>query len=238
MTYYQKNLALIEAQHGPDHPLVAVAAERVGNAYVHLGKNQDALTYYERALKIRGDDRSGVVAQLFDNYGTALMNLKRFKEAETQIRAALEIHERVQGPDHPDTGITLINLANVLDQENTPDVALRERALKIFEAKLGPEHPLVGQASMSIGYHYVLTKQPKLAVPYLERALKIEGAKLGTDHPEYAYTLAVLGSAQQDAGDYKAAITTFEAAIANKGTPASGLADLKANLADCKKALK
>lgn len=236
LTYYQKNLALLEQQHGARHPLVAVAAERVGNAYVRMGKTSDALPFYERALQIRGADRSAVTAQLHDNYGTALMSLHRLAEAESQIRLALAIHERTQGPDHPDLAATLVNLANVLDQEGKPEVSLRERALKLFEAKLGPDHPLVAQALVSIGWHYVSVKQPTIALPYLERALKIQTAALGAEHPDTAYTLAVLGSAQQDAGNYKAAIATFEAAIANKGTSPDGIADLKANLAETRKA--
>jgi len=56
---------------------------------------------------------------------------------------ALAVDERVLGPDTPDTGGALNNLANLLwaQGELTAARPLLERALAIFERVLGPDHP-------------------------------------------------------------------------------------------------
>jgi len=229
---YRKNLALTEDQFGPSHPKTARVLERVATTVEKLGRHADALALYNRALAIIGDPDSGAAATLYDNSATPLTMLGKLPEAEARIRRALALHERTQGPDHPEVATTLVNLANVLDREGRDSLALRQRALRIFEAKLPTDHPLVAVTLSTIGYHYVLAKQPTSAIPYLERAAAIQAARLGTNHPDYAYTLAVLGSAQLDAHQPAKAAVTLQQALACPGTDASARPDIQFNLAD------
>ena len=229
---YRKNLALIEQQFGPSHPKTARAVERVANTLDKLGRHADALAMYDRSLAITGDVASGVVATLYDNSGSALMMLGKLPEAEARIRRALALHEQLQGPDHPEVATTLVNLANVLDREGKDSLELRQRALRIFEAKLPPDHPLTAVTLSTIGYHFVVAKQPAVALTYLQRAAAIQAKKLGTQHPDYAYTLALIGSAQLDAHHPAEAVVTLEQALASPGTDASAKPDLEFNLAD------
>ena len=59
---------------------------------------------------------------------------------------ALAIAETAYGPEHPDVGTALNNLAGIL--RDLGDLAaarpLAERALAIAETAYGPEHPAVG----------------------------------------------------------------------------------------------
>ena len=66
-------------------------------------------------------------------------------EAERLYRRALAIKERAQGPDHPDVGMTLNNLAVCCTAQGrfVEAEAFYQRALAIFEATLGPDHPHV-----------------------------------------------------------------------------------------------
>ena len=59
---------------------------------------------------------------------------------------ALAITETAYGPDHPDVGTRLNNLAWILRDLGDPAAArpLAERALAITETAYGPEHPDVG----------------------------------------------------------------------------------------------
>jgi tetratricopeptide (TPR) repeat protein len=232
LAVYQKNLALIEGDHGTSHPLVSRALERVANTLERMGKHVEALAMYERAIAIVGDRDSAALGELLDNSGTTLLSLGKNAEAEARFRRSVAIHEHVQGPDHPDVATTLVNLANTLDREGRDSLDLRQRALKIFEAKLGPDHPLVAQTVVSIGWHYVATHQPALALPYLERGLAIQEKRLGKAHPTYAYTLSVLGSAQLDAHEPAKAVVTLQAALDAPGTDPSARVDLDFNLAD------
>ena len=53
------------------------------------------------------------------------------------------IREKVLGPKHPDTVIVYSNIAGVYRTQGNYEKALEyyEKALKILDEKLGPEHP-------------------------------------------------------------------------------------------------
>jgi Flp pilus assembly protein TadD len=58
------------------------------------------------------------------------------------LRRALELNEKVLGPEHPDT-LTSINLAVVLEGQGKYEAAemMHRRALELREKVLGPKHP-------------------------------------------------------------------------------------------------
>lgn len=67
----------------------------------------------------------------------------RFAEAEPLFAHALEIKEKLLGPDHPSTATSLNNLAELYESQGKYNqaVPLYKRALKIRENVLGPDHP-------------------------------------------------------------------------------------------------
>ena len=69
----------------------------------------------------------------------------KLKEAEWRYRRALNIKEKLLGPDHPDVAMTANNLAVLYKSEGKYEAAesLYRRALKIFEKALSPTHPKV-----------------------------------------------------------------------------------------------
>ena len=70
-----------------------------------------------------------------------------YEGAEPLYRRALEINEKVLGPDHPDTAQILNNLAGLLHDKGDYEGAepLYRRALEICEKVLGPDHPDTAQ---------------------------------------------------------------------------------------------
>ena len=78
-----------------------------------------------------------------NNLAFALQARGDFAPARPLFERALAIHEKVGGPDHPQTATTLGNLAVLLQSQG--DLAgarpLFERALAINEKALGPDHP-------------------------------------------------------------------------------------------------
>jgi len=73
---------------------------------------------------------------LLDRAGTYLQVQAQLTDAKTLLERALAIEEAAYGPDHPDVGIRLNNLAQVLQDLGDPAGArpLQERALAITEA--------------------------------------------------------------------------------------------------------
>jgi tetratricopeptide (TPR) repeat protein len=86
----------------------------------------------------------------------------------------------------PATADSLNGLASVLHAQGDLDGArpLFERALTIFEARLGPDHPDTAHSLNNVAG--VLRDQGDLdrARPLLERALHIREARLGPEHPD------------------------------------------------------
>ena len=72
-----------------------------------------------------------------------LQDLGDLAGARSRLERALAIDEAAYGPDHPDVGTGLNNLALVLqDQGDLAGARSRlERALAIDEAAYGPDHP-------------------------------------------------------------------------------------------------
>jgi tetratricopeptide (TPR) repeat protein len=82
---------------------------------------------------------------LLDRAATYLQVHARLGEALPLAERALAITEAAYGPDHPNVGTGLNNLALIWQGLGQPERArpLAERALAITEAAYGPDHPTV-----------------------------------------------------------------------------------------------
>jgi tetratricopeptide (TPR) repeat protein len=71
-----------------------------------------------------------------------------FAAARPLAERALAIAETAYGPEHPDVGTSLNNLALIVGELGDFAAArpLAERALAVTETAYGPEHPIVGAA--------------------------------------------------------------------------------------------
>ena len=86
--------------------------------------------------------QSAALMEAFKQY-QALNAQNRYGEAEPFARKALELGQREYGPDYPNTGIFLTNLAVLYQATGRYGEAepLYERALAIMESALGVDHP-------------------------------------------------------------------------------------------------
>ena len=82
-------------------------------------------------------------AYLLSGLASYRLDIGAYAQARSLYERALAIHETALGPDHPDTGGSLNNLAHLLQAQGNFSGArpLFERALAIRETALGPEHP-------------------------------------------------------------------------------------------------
>ncbi len=76
------------------------------------------------------------MAALYDNQG-------KLSQAEPLYQRVLRINEQVLGPAHPNTALSLNNLAELYKYQGKYEQAepLYQRALRINEQALGPAHP-------------------------------------------------------------------------------------------------
>ena len=101
-----------------------------------------------------------------------------YDQAEPLFRRALAIREAALGPDHPNTGKSLGNLAGVLQAKGDYDAAesLFRRALAINEAALEPDHPDTGTSMGNLARLLEAKGDYDAAEPLFRRAQAIDEA--------------------------------------------------------------
>ena len=118
----------------------------LGSAYLSLPDLDQAEQVLREGLAQvarEGDEKQQ--AHLSNLLGQVLLAKGDLDGALRYSERALEIDEKVYGPDHPDVAILANNIGMILQDKGDLDGALRraERALKIDEKVYGPDHPMV-----------------------------------------------------------------------------------------------
>jgi tetratricopeptide (TPR) repeat protein len=156
------------------------------------------------------------VSWLLEATGRYLQVRGELAAARPLLERALEIRERVLGPDHPYTAASLNNLALLLQDQGELAAArpLLERTLAIRDRVLGPDHP--DTASSLNNLAGLLQDQGELAAarPLYERALDIRERVLGPDRPDTASSLNNLAGLLQDQDELAVAQPLLERALA------------------------
>ncbi|XP_042222865.1 kinesin light chain-like isoform X2 [Homarus americanus] len=165
----------LEKTSGHDHPDVATMLNILALVYRDQNKYKEAANLLNDALAIRektlGENHPAVAATL-NNLAVLYGKRGKYKEAEPLCKRALEIREKVLGRDHPDVAKQLNNLAllcqNQISQEERRGVPKEEllgkyeeveryyqRALEIYETKLGPDDPNVAKTKNNLASAYL-----------------------------------------------------------------------------------
>jgi hypothetical protein len=112
-------------------------------------------------------------------------------------RRALALKEEALPPDHPDIGISLLNLANALTMAGQPQQALAsiERTAAIFERAYGRQHFEYGHALDSKGEVLLALGRAPEAEPILREATLRWEKAVGPKNVTLAFPLTNLGRA-------------------------------------------
>ncbi|MDX8033506.1 FxSxx-COOH system tetratricopeptide repeat protein [Lentzea sp. BCCO 10_0856] len=202
---HERALAHFEANFGPDHEEVAVAAYNYGAFLIERGCYDDALPLFKRALGIYeviyGHDHPNLAFNL-SNIGRVLSHQGDHEEALSLHKRALSILETVYGPDAPETATSLNNLSNVLSRLGRREEGTRllGRVLTIYETVYGTDHPFVAIALNNRGLDLISIDRDEDALGLFERALTIRENLYGPDHPEVAESLVLLSLVLQKLG--------------------------------------
>ncbi|HEU4728345.1 MAG TPA: serine/threonine-protein kinase [Kofleriaceae bacterium] len=186
-----------EARMGPS-ALTARALESVAGMLTEMGRWDEALAIYDRALAMArralppGDVQ---IAGMLIGRSEALGKLGRFDEADRGYDEVLALYERA-GARNSNLPIALNDRADLLSRRGRCDEARRDyaRSIALFEELLGPTvwrliYPLVGEAGCLIH-----AGSPGEAIALLERALNIPAQ--GDDTFELALARYYLGRAR------------------------------------------
>lgn len=144
----RRALVVAERALGSVHPRLGPSLDNLGVLLTEQGRYVEAESLLRRALEVRR--RAG--AEHYE-VGIALHNLAELlarhpdvtflDEAERLAKEAIDIWERLRGPEDPYVATALLTLADVARRRGRPGdaAALCARALAIREKALGPVHP-------------------------------------------------------------------------------------------------
>jgi CHAT domain-containing protein/tetratricopeptide (TPR) repeat protein len=139
----------------------------------------------------------------------------KYPEATEIAKRALKIREKALGPEHPDTGTIINNLALLYETQGDYAAAepLYQRALVISEKTQGPDHPETATSLNNLAVLYNTQANYDAAEPLFLRALKIQEKALGPDDSETATTVNNLAQLYQAQGRYADAEPLFQRAL-------------------------
>ena len=169
-------------------PLVVAAMQlKFGEIPVGLGEPDKAIVLFKQAWPRRGQSRpqrstnahrDGELTEAYLDAGRADLALPLAEET-------LKLSKATLGPDHPDTLVSMDNLASAYRATGEFDLALPlyEQTLKLTKAKFGPDHPDTLRMMSNLAAAYEHAGKGDLALPLFEQALKLSNAKLGPAHP-------------------------------------------------------
>jgi tetratricopeptide (TPR) repeat protein len=138
--------------------------------------------------------------------GAAKQDAGDYSEAEDLFRRALELGERVLGPDNPALVAALTNLAGARILSGRPESAepLVIRALSMTENGMGEYDPDFGMLVNDLARLCLKHSAHAVAEPLLLRLLAMKRNK-GDDHPEVGTVLASLAAVRQALGRHESA---------------------------------
>jgi len=139
----------------------------------------------------------------------------RYPAGLEAAQRALKFAETEFGADHPSTGASLNNLAELYRAMGAYDKALPlyQRALLIAEKAEGPEHPSTGTRLNNLAGLYESMGAYDKALPLYQRALLIAEKAQGPEHPETGTRLNNLALLYQDMGAYDKALPLYQRAL-------------------------
>jgi serine/threonine-protein kinase len=164
-------------------------------------------------------DRTGrdteAEAQLASHYGLVLRAEGKLGESARAHRRAIEIRERVFGPNDARVANSLVFLGVTLrgQAEYAEAAAVLERATAILEDAFGPDHPETAAGVANLGATLSDLGRLDESLAQLERALSIEERALGAEHPHLAVLLSNIGGVYRELGRYEEAIDRYERAM-------------------------
>jgi tetratricopeptide (TPR) repeat protein len=211
------------AQQGNDAASREAAVERLTATFSFAFNEPLKWTLWRRLLphqtalaaRVPPDKETAVLTSLLDRTGSFLQDSGDARAALPLKRRALEGRERVLGPDHPDTLVSVNNLAGCLNELGDAAAAmpLYRRAVEGNERDLGPDHPDTLTCVSNLAGGLDALGDAAAALPLYRRALEGRERGLGSDHPDTLVSLNNLAQCLQALGDAAAALALYHRAL-------------------------
>lgn len=218
--------ALSQLEHlGPSHLFLGQVLCWLASLYEHLGNYQKTMEWSETALGIfDGTFRQTTLSE--EDYASMVQTVERlarshetmghFEQSEMFFLRVYALRCNRYGPVHPETGITIRNLAGLCRAQchNGKSLQLYNYAYKILKRALGRNHFEVAVTLTDLGNLTRFLNKTKQARLYLERALRIHRTALVPDQRELGVVQCSLSDIYWSMGKIEQALTLAEDSVA------------------------
>lgn len=180
------------------HETAAKAMEIIYADKLDINAEEIAYHFKQAGLELKA-------AEYYDKAGSYYRESYLFDRAETNLRLALEIRERLLENDNPDLAATLTNLAYLEQAKGNYEQAeeLFRRSLEIIQTALGKEHPAVAKACNDLALICGDQGRYEDAELFFRQAMEIREKALGAEHPDTARSVEDLACLYETVGQYE-----------------------------------
>ena len=221
--FANRALAILEREHGPNHPEVAKALLALAGAREEEADHTRAESDYRRARAILDQlphEPGNLAVQRLRvraacGLATVLCALGRYREAESTLKNALNVAEQTFGWKHDEAANVLNEMAALYREVGGFEKAFRlhQRALEIAEGALGPEHPTMAAILQNLAVLEHRRDRLASAEAFARQALAIREKTVGHHHPYAASSASVLAGILHSQGKFDDAATLYGRAL-------------------------
>jgi tetratricopeptide (TPR) repeat protein len=204
---------------GAGHPHTILAGQRLAEACLAAGRDDDAVTWFQRLLdtqtvKLGPDHRDVIGARL--RLGHALVAARQLDRAVSVLERVLSDSERTRGPEHADTlgARDELAAAYVAAGRYSDAIILYRRTVADRERTQGSRHPETMTTRQGLADSYLASGLEKEAVSTYKRVVADRERALGPDHLDTIRAQYSLGAAYRRTGKTVAAERAYEQARA------------------------
>jgi tetratricopeptide (TPR) repeat protein len=146
----------------------------------------DLLDQTTRDLDTELPGSSKIKGELLHTLGGTYTGLGLHDRAVELLTRALSVRREALGPDHPDTLLSMYELALTYMRSDRVNEATPhfEEALRLRKARLGPDHLDTLESTFGLSWAYHAAGRFDEAMSLAEELLRLRKAKLGPDHPD------------------------------------------------------
>jgi tetratricopeptide (TPR) repeat protein len=199
--------------------------EEKGDIYHYLGwikydqgKHREAITYYEKSLKISQNTPHANhpnLASSYNNIGEAYRNMGEYSKTLSYYEKALEIYQRTLPTNHPFLATSYNNIGEAYRNmgEYSKTLSYYEKALEIYQKTLPTNHPNLASSYNNIGGVYDNMGNYSKALSYYQKAHEIFEKTLPKNHPSLATSYNNIGEVYRNMGEYSKALSYYQKAL-------------------------
>lgn len=201
---------------GLDHPESQSTMGNIALILTYMGHYAQAQSIYDELLpslrrtsSVGGSGHDDLTA--LNNQGLLYYYQDQYSQAESCFLEAWRQLRIKEGPNHPDNGDKINNLANLYFKQGRIDEAiwLHRRCLELWQEGLGGHNPRTASSYNNLGYILLIRGDYSSAEPMLNRAYAVYKQRLGEQHPNTLMCANSLAIIYSQTGRHTLAVQEF-----------------------------